>query len=738
MPNLTDLPEHLKKSFQPYTKADGQEIDLAKLPVNCPEKGMPLDAYPKAVQDKIALFDVNGDGFVEMHELERAAELYKESKNTSKRLGMLVVSLVVIIGVLVGVTAACTYAVVENAKETEASTDGSLHLKDKPNVIATTGVAETTEDIFDFITKGQADVAGVKELTLVTGTTTRQYTVTGYESKIGELSFFTATGHKVTVTPNTYSIYNANGSTLATVTKASSRRRSLLSSGGGSTVTSSVSSGGSAPASLQLFNPSQYCCTQTLSATVYLNGVLQTSGTLVAMVGTEIVGYSGPYACPPFAAASTMFLMTMYMHSNGGKVSFKYIEGSGTEHDMEITADGVSWDGSLVSNDSVGNLVNPLVVKSVPANPFSSYSDKMTLTAFLMLGSPSNYRVASGKFSAYSLEDGSLRGESTEPAAMWFGFYPIWSIDIYGNKHDEMIEVRFENDDGTYILHEKEFFRKGREIGTLEPSINPMLRTVKHVTVMVPPVEDVAPAMPKPTLPIDLSQFEYDATALARVQIDGMHMTSGTIVAYDGTTPLGATDNINKDPFGRHIGLFNLGGQKSTLGKSIDFYFWGNSDTCTGCEAIKLDIMSAVHPTFEQNKEFGVASEPLKFAGSSDPNFATNLYDNSMSLYAKVKIDGNYVTTGKLTAYDGNQVVGVIAAPSNPAYREAIGRPAPPVPGLPDGFFIFMIYHDSNYAQGITFKYTKPDGTMVDLNGNIDFVKNSAEYDLMNMVDLSN
>ena len=64
-----------------------------------------------------------------------------------------------------------------------------------------------------------------------------------------------------------------------------------------------------------------------------------------------------------------------------------------------------------------------------------------------------------GKFSAYSLEDGTLRGESTEPKTFWFGFYPIWSIEIHGNTDREMIGLRFENADGTWILNEKEVFR---------------------------------------------------------------------------------------------------------------------------------------------------------------------------------------------------------------------------------------------------------------------------------------
>jgi len=736
---LGDLPADMKKSFRPYALGDHDdaEIDLKKLPV-CTDKGMPVLAYPESSREKMKAFDANGDGYVEMYELERAAELYSESKNTSKRLMQLVAMLLAIIAVLTGVIAGCTYAIVDGAKETKVSGNGELHVANKPDVVATTGVAEKTEDIFDFVTKNEpVDLAAVKSLTLVTGTTTRQYTITGHEKKIGELSFFTATGHKVVVTPNEYSIVNSNGSTLATVTKATSRRRrSLLAGGGGNTVTTGVSTGGSAAAALKLFIPSKFQSTHTSTSAVFVNGVLQTSGTLVAMAGTEIRGYRSIQAVPPFAAHPYLALMTIYADTAGETLSFKFIEESGTEHDLEISSDGVAWDGKFKTNDSTGNIVKPLVLKSKPPAPFDQYSKKMTLVAFLALGLPVDYRIMEGKFSAYSLEDGTLRGESTEPKTMWFGFYPIWSIEIHGNTDREMIELRFENADGTWILNEREVFRPDTMMGTLNP-VNPMWRAVTSPTVILPPPADIAPAVPKPTLPINQAPFKNSATAVLTIKIDGMDMIDGTIVAYDGTTPLGGSDNIRKDPFGRHVALVSIGGHDSTVGKKITFYFWGNPESCTECIAVKLPIMQG-SSTFTPNGEYGKASAPLPLMSSSDPNFSTETYDFSMSLYAKVKIDGSYVTTGKLTAYNGNQIVGVIARPSNPEYRTAIGRPLPPIPGIPEGFFLFMIYNDSNYVPGITFKYTKPDGTVIDLNGSITFTANSMSYDLDNMVDLSN
>ena len=105
---LGDLPADMKKSFRPYALGDHDdaEIDLKKLPV-CTDKGIPVLAYPESSREKMKAFDANGDGYVEMYELERAAELYSESKNTSKRLMQLVAMLLAIIAVLPGVIAGC-------------------------------------------------------------------------------------------------------------------------------------------------------------------------------------------------------------------------------------------------------------------------------------------------------------------------------------------------------------------------------------------------------------------------------------------------------------------------------------------------------------------------------------------------------------------------------------------------------------------------------------------------------
>merc|ERR1712022_102795 len=104
------------------------------------------------------------------------------------------------------------------------------------------------------------------------------------------------------------------------------------------------------------------------TSVVYVNDVKQTSGTLVAMVGSDIRGYNSAFPGPPFGpyAGSMMFLCMLHSNDDGEDFTFKFIEDSGAEHDVVISEDGASWDGKFVSNDNAGNAIAPLVLKSVP------------------------------------------------------------------------------------------------------------------------------------------------------------------------------------------------------------------------------------------------------------------------------------------------------------------------------------------------------------------------------------
>ena len=193
------------------------------------EGSISIKTLPKEIQPTLKVFDVDGDGTVAPLELARGAELYKQSKKTAKRLmifaGVLMVILCALVGVIVGLTA----VVVEESKESKASGDGTLTKKGTSTPIAV-GEAVKSSSIFDVVGMTPASLGGVKSLMLATGTTTRSFTVTGFTAKPGLVTFNTASGYSVMVSPKDYKIINIGADlVVATVTKtASARRRNLL------------------------------------------------------------------------------------------------------------------------------------------------------------------------------------------------------------------------------------------------------------------------------------------------------------------------------------------------------------------------------------------------------------------------------------------------------------------------------------------------------------------------------
>ena len=80
-----------------------------------------------------------------MSELVHAADLYKQSKQTSRRLGMLSGVLLIVLCALTGVIVGLTAVVVEEAKETKVDTSGVTTVKNSNTVAATANVVKTRE-----------------------------------------------------------------------------------------------------------------------------------------------------------------------------------------------------------------------------------------------------------------------------------------------------------------------------------------------------------------------------------------------------------------------------------------------------------------------------------------------------------------------------------------------------------------------------------------------------------------
>ncbi|XRB04827.1 EF-hand domain-containing protein [Pycnococcus provasolii] len=228
---LEDLPESLRKKLARFDSNGNGLIEPSELPLTDAEDSISIRAFPKTAQASLAVFDKDNDGSVDVRELMHAADMYAESKKTSKRLtifsGLLLLILCALVGVIVGLTA----VVVEESKESKAESDGSLKKKGSSKDI-TVGTSTLTTDVFDSIGMPASSLSSITTLTLTVGTTTRSYTVTGFTKTPSKVTYNTPSGYSIVVTKDKYEIVNAaTGKTVAETKKSGSRRRALLQAG---------------------------------------------------------------------------------------------------------------------------------------------------------------------------------------------------------------------------------------------------------------------------------------------------------------------------------------------------------------------------------------------------------------------------------------------------------------------------------------------------------------------------
>lgn len=78
-----------------------------------------------------------------------------------------------------------------------------------------------------------------------------------------------------------------------------------------------------------VLNAGRYVQTMSVTALVSANGVVQSSGTLAAFVGSEIRGLQHTASVPPFGAhaGKALYLITVYANKGGESVGFQYFNG---------------------------------------------------------------------------------------------------------------------------------------------------------------------------------------------------------------------------------------------------------------------------------------------------------------------------------------------------------------------------------------------------------------------------
>merc|ERR1719409_66444 len=98
---------------------------------------IPLESLPETVQRTLKVFDRDDDGTLDVAELTRAADMYKDSQSMVKRLRKVVVVLFLVLVATIGVIVGLTAVVVEESKEAKVSSNGVQVRKGASTPVAT-------------------------------------------------------------------------------------------------------------------------------------------------------------------------------------------------------------------------------------------------------------------------------------------------------------------------------------------------------------------------------------------------------------------------------------------------------------------------------------------------------------------------------------------------------------------------------------------------------------------------
>ncbi|XRB02588.1 EF-hand domain-containing protein [Pycnococcus provasolii] len=211
------------------------------------EGSISIKQLPKEIQPTLKVFDVDGDGTVAPLELARGAELYKESKKTTKRLmtfsGVLLIVLIGLVAVIVSLTA----VVVEETKETKADNSGALVKKGTSTPVATAAATKSLA-LFDMPGQSAGVLSGVKRINLKQLGTLLGYTITGYRATDTKVTFLASSGDVVAVDNNFINVTSASGMPVYSEQKSAKRRRGLLATDDSTVTVESSTTGNTAKA----------------------------------------------------------------------------------------------------------------------------------------------------------------------------------------------------------------------------------------------------------------------------------------------------------------------------------------------------------------------------------------------------------------------------------------------------------------------------------------------------------
>lgn len=92
---------------------------------------------PDDVREVMKAFDTDGSGSVDISELASAAKAYKKSQDTQAQQQKIIVIILGILLLTLGAITGLTFAMIEVAKETKTSSDGTMYAAGSSNVVRT-------------------------------------------------------------------------------------------------------------------------------------------------------------------------------------------------------------------------------------------------------------------------------------------------------------------------------------------------------------------------------------------------------------------------------------------------------------------------------------------------------------------------------------------------------------------------------------------------------------------------
>lgn len=136
--DLNELPEVLRKRFARYDRNGNGVLDPDELPIPVDDNdNISLKAFPPVVRKNLAVFDKDGDGTVNTSELIHAAQMYEDSRNTSRKLTYALIAATLACLAMFACNTAATFMVVELAKETSTDDSGVMKVKGTDTVVET-------------------------------------------------------------------------------------------------------------------------------------------------------------------------------------------------------------------------------------------------------------------------------------------------------------------------------------------------------------------------------------------------------------------------------------------------------------------------------------------------------------------------------------------------------------------------------------------------------------------------